>query len=253
MKPPLLFLIALLILMLLPPALAQDAPELVLRNPHYFVVVGDGQAAPSFTAEARDFGYPNALAVEVTDPIGNTRLSASALSGSAITAEIPGAPADLYLVSCNMGTNGVVFSSGSPWAVYAAGRIGVGSNGPVPEMFLYVPEETEAFTFSVQAISPNEGGRVVLSDPAGAEAVVFDGDLDQLEEREVTVPEASRGAVWSITWADPQTPGPHLEDINVFVGGPITPLLWIDRDWAAEHGEPLWQRHKAALAKEEAR
>ena len=118
MKPPLPFLTAMLILMLIPPALAQDSPELVLRNPHYFVLVGGGQAAPTLTAEARDFGYPAALAVEVTDPLGNIRLRASALSGSAITGEIPGEPAVLYLVSCNMGANGVVFSSASPWAVW---------------------------------------------------------------------------------------------------------------------------------------
>ena len=104
-----------------------------------------------------------------------------------------------------MGSNGVVFACNRPWAVYAGGRGGVGSNGPVPEMYLYVPQVTERFVLRVQANSPNEGGRVVLHRPDGAEAFVFDGELDVEERAEIEVPPACRGAAWSLTWHDPQT------------------------------------------------
>ena len=117
-------------------------------------------------------------------------------------------------------------------------------------MFLYVPAETEQFTFSVMANSPNEGGRVILHDPTGAEILVLDGDFDAQENHEVIVPAACRGAIWSITWAQPETPGVHLEDINMMLDGPLTPVLWIDRAWAENYGEDLWRRHKAALEEE---
>lgn len=238
-------------LLLVSACLAQERPELVLRNPHYFVVVGDGQTAPTITVECRSFFSSAAgMNLEVTDPMGMPRLKLLVPVGESITRSIPGPPADLYLVSVDMGSNGVVFACNRPWAVYAGGRVGVGSNGPVPEMYLYVPQVTERFVLRVQANSPNEGGRVVLRCPDGAEAFVFDGELDVEERAEIEVPPDCRGAAWSLTWHDPQTVPARLEDINVFVEGDLTPLLWPERDWATAHGEDLWQRHQAALAEE---
>ena len=233
--------------------LAQDAPELVLRNPHYFVIVGDGETAPTITMECRSFFSQTAgMTVRVTDPAGKERLVTTVLVGQSLTRQIPGEPADLYLVSAEMGSNGVIFSCDRPWAVYAGGRVGVGSNGAVPEMYLYVPGETERFTLRVSANSPNEGGRVTLHEPDGTEALVMDGEFDTEEAEEVEVPPDLRGRAWSLTWGQPQTVGAHLEDINVFIDGDLTPLLWISREWAEQFGETLWQRHQAALAEEAA-
>ncbi|MGD9495526.1 MAG: hypothetical protein AB7Y46_04350 [Armatimonadota bacterium] len=233
------------------PCFAQDAPELVLRNPHYFVVLGDGRSGPTITMTCRGFfTYATGLTAVVTDPEGRVRLRASVPVDQTLQRQIPGEPADLYLVSAEMGSNGVIFSSDRPWAVYAGGPVGVGSNGPVPEMYVYVPEATERFTLRVWANSPNEGGRVTLHYPDGAEALVMDGEFDAEEAREVPVSPEGRGAVWSLTWDQPQTVEAHLEDINVFVDGDLTPLLWIAREWAEQFGEALWQRHRAALAKE---
>jgi len=113
-----------------------------------------------------------------------------------------------------------------------------------------VPPDTERFALRVRANSPGEGGRVVLHRPDGSDALVFDGELDAEERQEVEAPPDCRGAVWSLTWADPQTAQARLDDINVFVDGDLTPLLWPERDWAAQHGQDLWQRHQAALAEE---
>ncbi len=231
--------------------LAQEPPELVLRNPHYFVIVGDGQTAPTITVECRSFfSRATGMTIRVTDPAGKVRLTAGMLVGQSMTREIPGEPADLYLVSAEMGSNGVIFACDRPWAVYAGGRIGVGSNGAVPEMYVYVPEETERFTLRVSAVSPNEGGRVTLHRPDGSEALVMDGEFDTEEAAEVEVPPDLRGRAWSLTWDQPQTVAAHLEDINVFIDGDLTPLLWINREWAEQFGDTLWQRHKAALAQE---
>ncbi len=232
-------------------AMAQEAPELVLRNPHYFVIVGDGETAPTVTMECRSFfSKTTGMDVEVSDPDGEVRLKTSVLVGEGLTTQLPGEPAELYLVSANQGSNAVIFACDRPWAVYAAGRTGLGSNAGVPEMFLYVPEETERFTLRISATSPQEGGRVTLHRPDGSEALVMDGEFDAEEQQEVEVPEELRGAVWSLTWGTPQTVDARLEDINVFVEGDLTPLVWIERGWAEEFGETIWQRHRAALAEE---
>ncbi|MGC9316776.1 MAG: hypothetical protein ACP5KN_01920 [Armatimonadota bacterium] len=234
-------------------AQAQERPELVVRNPHYFVIVGDGETAPTLSVEVRSFfDRTQALKLEVSDPGGAIRLESTVMVGEQATHPIPGEPAQLYLVSANMGSNGIVFSCDRPWAVYAAGRTGLGSNGTVPEMYLYVPEETEAFALRVSAVSPNEGGRVTLHRPDGSVALVMDGEFDTEQERQVEVPEALRGRAWSLTWSEPQTVDASLQDINVYIEGSLTPLLWIERQWAEAHGEMLWERHKAALAEEEA-
>lgn len=232
---------------------AQERPELVLRNTHYFVVVGDGRTAPTIDLQARQY-YANAgaLSVLATDPAGETRLQFLVPMGERVSRPIAGPPAELYLVTTEMALNGVVFGADRPWAVYAGGTVGFGSNGAVPEMYLWVPPATERFALRVRANSPREGGRVVLHRPDGSEALIFDGELDAEERQEVEVPADCRGAVWSLTWADPRTAQARLDDVNVFVEGELTPLLWPEREWAAAHGEQLWQRHQAALGEEEA-
>lgn len=232
---------------------AQERPELVLRNSHYFVVVGDGQAPPTIDLQARQY-YANAgaLSALVTDPAGETRLQVLVPMGERAARAIAGPPAELYLVTTEMAINGVVFGADRPWAVYAGGTVGFGSNGPVPEMYLWVPPDTDSFALRVRANSPNEGGRVVLHRPDGTEALVFDGELDAEQRQEVEVPPDGRGAVWSLTWARPETVQANLDDINVFVEGALTPLLWPERDWAAAHGQDLWELHRAALAEEAA-
>ncbi|MEA3400419.1 MAG: hypothetical protein U9R79_04165 [Armatimonadota bacterium] len=245
-------MISALVPLLMPWAVqAQEQPELVVRNPHYFVIVGDGERAPTVSVQVRSFfDKTQGLKLEVSDPAGSIRLNTTVMVGEQATRRIPGEPAELYLASANMDSNGIVFSCDRPWAVYAAGRTGLGSNGAVPEMYLYVPEETEAFTVRVSAVSPNEGGRVTLHHPDGSVALVMDGEFDTEEERQVEVPEALRGRAWSLTWAEPQTADASLQDINVYIEGPLTPLLWIEREWAEAHGEMLWERHRAALAEE---
>jgi len=230
-------------------ARAGDAlPPLVVRHSHYFVVVSEGATAPALTLRSKGFAaYPDGMSVQVVDDRSNLRLDAFVPVGAELSRAISGAPAPLYLVVAEPGMNGVLFGADQPWGVVAAGSWGLGTNGPVPRMHLYVPPECESIDVTCECTSPNEGVRLVLSGPDGAEALVMDGEFDSAGKRTLQVPPEHRGKAWSVAWARAQTVPAGLDDVALFVDGYLAPVLWPMAEWAERHGPTLWQRHRAAL------
>jgi len=225
---------------------AQDVKSPVLRHTHYFVLIGPG-AAPTMTLETRAFfTYAEGVSVAITDPDGNVEFEGMAPLGDTLTTTIEDADADAYMVRAEPGMNGVVFSANVPWCVFAGGQWGLGSNGDVPPMYLWVPPDCEQFTVAALAESPGESGRIVVEDPAGEQAAVMDSTFDQREETVIDVPAEQRGAVWTLRWSAPEVAEGALSDINTFVGGELTPVLWPTKQWAADYGQTLWERHRAA-------
>jgi len=231
---------------LLSAANAQDLASPVLRHTHYFVVMGDG-GAPTIHIDTRSFyTYHEGVTVEVTDREGRLRFEGMAPLGMSIEQSIPGPPADSYLAAAEPGYNGIVFSADRPWCVFAGGRWGLGSNREVPRLYLWVPEGCAQFTVAAHAPSPGESGRIEVFDPAGAQVAGLDSTFDEREETTIDVPEAQRGAVWSLSWADPQAAEGSLDDINTWIEGELTPVLFPVADWAEQYGQMLWERHEAA-------
>jgi hypothetical protein len=87
----------------------------------------------------------------------------------------------------------------------------------------------------------------MIDDPTGAEVAVMDSTFDDREETAVEVPEAHRGAVWTLRWSAPQVAEGGLDDINTFVSGELAPVLWPTQEWAEAYGQGLWERHRAAV------
>ncbi len=229
-------------------AFAADGPSLVVRHEHYFLIVNDDLTTPTISVESRGYyTYGQALEIMASDDQATTRLRAFIPLRDSRTAEIPGEPAPIYLVTARPGYNGVIFDCDHPWGVAATGRWGLGSNGRVPQMYIYIPLECEEMTISALATSPKEAGRITVLQPDGNEALVMDGEFDKAEEQAVAIPAAMRGQVWSITWAKPQSVPGSLDDINVTVSGYLAPLLWTNPEWAQTHGPTVWERHKAVL------
>ncbi len=232
-------------------ALAADGPPLVVRHEHYFLVINDDLGTPTIGVESRGYyTYGQALEVLVTDDQAATRLRAYIPLRDSRTMTIAGEPAPIYLVTARPGYNGVIFECDHPWGVAATGTWGLGSNGRVPQMYIYLPPECEEMNIKALATSPREAGRITVLRPDGSEALVMDGEFDTAEERAVAVPAEMRGQVWSITWAKPQSVPGSLDDINVTVSGYLAPLLWINPDWAQAHGPMVWARHKAVIDSE---
>ena len=86
----------------------------------------------------------------------------------------------------------------------------------------------------------------MIDDPSGERVAVMDSTFDRREETLVEVPEEDRGAVWAVRWSAPQEAEGALSDINTFVEGELTPVLWPTKDRAAKYGQALWERHRAA-------
>jgi hypothetical protein len=227
-----------------------DVVSPVLRHTHYFVLVDPGEAT-TVTLDTRPFyTYAEGATVEITDPDGAIEFEGMAPLGQSLEATIEDANADAYMVRAAPGMNGVVFSADSPWCVFAGGQWGLGSNGDVPPMYLWAPPDCEQFTVAAKAESPGESGRIMVDDPTGAEVAVMDSTFDEREETLVKVPEAHRGAVWMLRWSDPQEAEGSLDDINTYVEGGLTPVLWPTAGWATEYGQALWERHRASVAEE---
>lgn len=230
------------------PLFAAEQPALVVRHEHYFVVVNDAELAPTITARSKSyFRYAEGLALQVIDDEAEVRLETLLPVGADLTEQVPGALAPYYLVIAEPGYNGVIFDADRPWGIVAAGRWGLGTNGAVPQMYLYVPPECESFKVTCHAPSPREGGRVTILDPDGADVAVVDGEFDTATEDTIEVQAEHRGRAWSLIWGKPQTAEASLDDMMLFLDGYLAPLLWQDRGWAEKHGPVIWQRHKAVL------
>lgn len=227
---------------------AAEKRELVVRHTHYFLVVNDSTDTPTVAVQSRGFfTYADGLTLEILDNTANARLETRLPVGAALTRAIPGPAAPYYLLVAKPGMNGVVLDVDRPWGIVAGG-MGVGSNGYVPRMFLYVPGGCEELVVTCHATSPNEGGRITVLDPDGRAALAMDGEFDAAQTETVSVPAPARGKVWSFTWDRPKTVKANLDDIVVTLDGQLAPLLWPSELWAADHGPAVWQRHKAALA-----
>lgn len=224
----------------------EDVTSPVLRHTHYFVLVDPGEA-PTLKLDTRAFyTYAEGVTVKITDPDGAVEFEGMAPLGQSLEATIDDADADAYMVRAEPGMNGVVFSADTPWCVFAGGQWGLGSNNDVPPMYLWAPPDCERFTVAALAQSPGESGRVMIDDPSGEQVAVMDSTFDEREETVIEVPAEHRGAVWRLRWSDPQEAEGRLDDINTFVEGELTPVLWPTEEWAAQYGQALWERHRAA-------
>jgi len=227
--------------------LAADSPPLVVRHQHFFVVVNDAGGAPKLSVKSKGFfTYPHGLALQVIDDRSAVRFQTRLALGAELSRGIPGPSAPRYLVIADPEMNGVIFGVDRPWGIVASASHGMGSSGAVPQMFVYIPPECERFTVTAHAPSPREGGRVTVSRPDGAEALVLDGEFDTPLTKAVTVPADQRGKVWSLRWSKPQTAAAALDDIVVSLDGSLAPLLWKERAWAQKHGPAVWEAHRAA-------
>ncbi len=228
----------------------EDVTSPVLRHTHYFVLVDPGEA-PSVTLDTRAFyHYAEGVSVEITDPEGRIEFEGMAPLGQSLETTIEDAGASAYMVRAEPGMNGVVFSANTPWCVFAGGRWGLGSNGEVPPMYLWVPPDCEQFTVAGLSTSPGESGRITVHDPSGGQVAVMDDTFDERVETAIVVPEAHRGAAWTLNWGPPQEAEGSLDDMNTFVEGDLTPVLWPTAEWAEQYGQTLWERHRAAVEEE---
>ncbi len=222
---------------------------LLFRHLHFFVIVSDLPQPPRLHLETKQYyTYADPLRVTVYDQEGEQVLSAVVPIGGTLDRQLPGPARPLYLVQADPGMNGATFDCDRPWGVMGRANNRIGVNGPGPELYFYVPPDCTEFTLGAPSVSPNEGGRLVICGPDGVQAAVLDGELDREEEAKVPVPAAARDAVWSLKWGRAETSPAGLDDLNFWLDGGVTPLLFPRREWAEQYGKTLWECDRAARA-----
>lgn len=229
---------------------------LLFRHLHFFVIVSDLPQPPRVQLETKQYYvYADPLRLNVYAETGERLWNELVPVGGTFQRQLPAGPRTdglgFYLLEADPGMNGATFSSDQPWAVLGSPNHQMGVNGPGPQLFFYVPPECAEFTLGAQSVSPNEGGRIVICDSQGREAAVLDGELDAEQTAKVTVPPEGRGGIWSLAWSKPQTAKAALDDLNFWLDGDLTPLLFPQREWAEKHGKLLWERDRAGREAEE--
>jgi hypothetical protein len=222
---------------------------LLFRHLHFFVVINDAPRPPQVQFETKQYYvYTDPLRVSVYAEQGDRLLRTSVPVGTKLDRVLPEPVQKFYLIEADPGMNGAIFNSDRPWGVVGSANHPMGVNGPGPQLYFYVPSDCTEIIFGAQSVSPNEGGRIVIRGPDGRQAGVLDGELDREEQAKVAVAPEARDRIWSLTWAKPETSKAALDDLNFWLDGNLTPLLFPRLEWAEEHGKALWERDRAARA-----
>jgi hypothetical protein len=161
------------------------------------------------------------LPVTVLSPAGANVASAQVPFGGEGEVSFRANSTGLYTVRVDAGQNrSAVTHSDHPLLLPADGGA-VGLIGPAGRLYFYVPAGTTEFALRTNGQGATEGVHGTLMDPAGK--VVEDVDnITRMHQFLVTLPEPSRGEVWSIRLAVPT--GMICEDNSLSVRG-IPPLV----------------------------
>lgn len=224
---------------------------LLFRHLHFFVIVSDLPQPPRVMLETKQYyTYSDPLRLSAYAETGERLWNELVPVGETFDRHLPAGPQAeglrFYLLQADPGMNGARFASDQPWAVLGSINHQMGVNGPGPQLFFYVPPDCAEFSLGAQSVSPNEGGRLVVCDSQGRAAAVLDGELDAAQTVKITVPADQRDRIWSLAWSPPQTVKAALDDLNFWLDGDLTPLLFPQRDWAEKYGKLLWERDRAA-------
>lgn len=227
---------------------------LLFRHLHFFVVINDLPQPPTLQMTTRQYYvYTDPLRLNVYGEEGARLLQTTVAVGSQLERQLPGPNRQFYLVEADPGMNGATFDCDRPWGVMGSANHPMGVNGSGPTLYFYVPPDCAEFTLAAQSVSPNEGGRVVVTDEAGNQAAVLDGELNAEEKTQVEVPQRSRGRIWSLQWGKPTTTQAALDDLNFHLDGDLTPLLFPRQEWAQKYGKMVWERDVAARQRQQLR
>lgn len=231
---------------------------LLFRHLHFFVVINDLPQPPVLHMQTKQYYvYTDPLRLTVYGEQGDKLLGTAVGMGTTLDKPLPlPRPAPLvmpylYLVQADPGMNGATFDCDRPWGVMGSANNRIGVNGPGPQLHFYVPANCAEFKLGAQSVSPNEGARLSVYRPDGQPAGVLDGELNAEEELKVAVPADQRDRIWSLTWGKSETSTAGLDDLNFWLDGDLTPLLFPRLEWAEKYGKQLWERDTAARQAEQ--
>lgn len=228
--------LAITILMLTASACAPDEPaETILRHDNFLVFdaeVGEVVAIDVRSISKAGFTYGDDVMVEVIDPGSESAMRRVVLLGESDTIEYPVTAAGMHAVRISSGWNVVTARIlDRAWGLVAWSEVALDICGALAPLYFKVLEGTESFTLSVHASVRGEGAAVRIYDPSGEMIVEEIGDFVNEERIRVDVPDGADGAAWLLSVTDPGQEGLYLDDVRLYLAGPVPPFLCEDPAW----------------------
>lgn len=216
------------------PVWAQE-PGTVLRHDNFLVF--EGRAGENVrivvTSISRGPTYAEDLQVEVIDSSSERTLRRIVRLGGTEVIDYPVRADGLHAVRISSGWNAATARiEGAPWAIVAWRDVPVSIVGSMAPQYFRVPAGVESFRVALVADVTGEGATLRVLDPEGTVVLERTGDFDQLETFTIEVPAGADDATWSLSVTDPEQEGLTLDDVTLYLAGPVPPLLCEDPGWA---------------------
>lgn len=215
-------------------AAAQD--ETILRHDNFLVF--DGQAGQSIAIEVASFQksaqYGEDVIVEVIDPDSERTLRELVPLDETRVIDYSVAADGAHAVRISTGWNTATATiSGAAWALVAWRDVPINICGGMAPLHFKVLEGATKFVLHLSASVTNEGATVRLYAPDGSVVLDRTDDFDNEERIEIEVPEGADDAIWRVTVTNPEHERLYLDDVLLYLSGPVPPYLVEDPEHLA--------------------
>jgi hypothetical protein len=228
-------LMALVTLLAISAATAQEQPRTILRHENFLVFSADeGEQVQIAVSSRKRTGYRwgDELKVEVIDSDSNTTLDRTVPLGTEQVISYPVVTTGLHAVRVSSGWNLCTAEvRDRPWALVAWGQVPVSICGEVARQHFFVPEQCKRFSIALMADVKGEGALLSVYDATGNLVAQQAGDFDREERVAVEVPEGAGGTPWSLTLESPAEEGLNLDDVTFYLGRELPPFLCEQPEW----------------------
>ena len=134
---------------------------------------------------------------------------------------------------CVQSGNNVVHAwvEARPWAVVARQEAPLHISGACDAWHFAPPAGLDEFSVFIHASVKGEAAIVKITDPDGNVALEQEGDFDAATALKISVLGGADGRAWRIDVLDPGKPGFALDDVTVWLGRELQPLLCLKPEW----------------------
>ncbi len=228
-------LIALLGLLVISAAQAQEPAQTILRHENFLAFSADkGEDVRIALTSMKRSGYQwaNDLEVSVIDSTSTVTLQRTVALGTERVLTYRVQTSGLHVARLSSGWNLCRAEvPGRPWALVAWGQVPVSICGSVARQYFFVPQQCEEFSIALVADVTGEGALLKIYDATGKVVAQEEGDFDSERRVVVEVPKGADGAAWSLTLEDPEQEDLALDDVTFYLGRALPPYLCEDPGW----------------------
>lgn len=212
---------------------AASGQQTVLRHTNF--VAFAAQAGDEVALEARSIArapYADDLYLRVLGPDSATLLEQRLAPDQGAELRLTAQKTGLHVALTASGQClAVVRTTGRPWALVARDAAPVQICGAIARQYFLVPAGCRSFSVYLESPVTGEGALVRVWSPEGTAVLERTDDFDKLTRLDVPVDEGQDGKPWSLTVASARDKGYVLDDMLLYLGPQVPPLLCERPEW----------------------